>query len=145
MILDTLPDEVTVDLSAKGFPGVTAVYRPMDLFDKARWFDAHRDSGVGTLHLAASGAYFSAAAFGFAQAGGGGGASGSGGAGRGGNTADLSPRESSRLGAGQGVSDAPIKIEFVYIERDRSGKETARIRRDIQRLDDRNQPIRLAL
>ena len=39
MYLPILPDEVRLDLSERGYPGVVAFYRPMDVDDKSRWFD----------------------------------------------------------------------------------------------------------
>jgi len=39
MFLPILPERARADLGEAGFPGLTAVYRPMDIEDKARWFD----------------------------------------------------------------------------------------------------------
>lgn len=40
MLLAILPDEARTDLGEAGYPGLTAVWRPMSLIDKAAWFDA---------------------------------------------------------------------------------------------------------
>lgn len=40
MFLPILEEERRVELGEAGYPGLTAVYRPMDLTEKARWFDA---------------------------------------------------------------------------------------------------------
>lgn len=39
MFLPILPDEDKVDLHEAGYPGLVAVYRPMDVLDKSQWFD----------------------------------------------------------------------------------------------------------
>lgn len=46
MILPFLSDEERSPLSEMGFPSLTAVWRPMDITDKARWADAVRRAGV---------------------------------------------------------------------------------------------------
>jgi hypothetical protein len=40
MFLPVLPDEIAIDMAPHGFAGVVAVVRPMDVEEKARWFDA---------------------------------------------------------------------------------------------------------
>lgn len=49
---------------------------------------------------------------------------------------------SSTLGAGR---NEPLKMEIVFVQKTQDGKETARQRQFIQRANDRNQPIRVAL
>lgn len=39
MLLAILPSEERTDLGEAGFPGLTAVWRPMSLTEKAAWFD----------------------------------------------------------------------------------------------------------
>ena len=46
MILAVLPDEARTDLAPHGFPGLVAVWRPMDLEDKARWFQECGGAGI---------------------------------------------------------------------------------------------------
>ncbi len=46
MILPYLPDEDRTDLTKEGYKDVTAVWRPMDLTDKAKWVDACRKEGA---------------------------------------------------------------------------------------------------
>jgi hypothetical protein len=37
--LPILPETERLDLSEAGYPGLVAVYRPMDVLDKSRWYD----------------------------------------------------------------------------------------------------------
>lgn len=54
MLLPLLPDECRTDLTDAGFPGLVAVWRPMDVFDVARWIDECKgDVESPVSHLAA--------------------------------------------------------------------------------------------
>lgn len=46
MLLPYLPDEERTDLTSEGYEGVIAVWRPMDLTDKAKWIDACNKAGA---------------------------------------------------------------------------------------------------
>jgi hypothetical protein len=108
---------------------------------------AHGDFAGAALHGAASIKFAAAAALAAKESlGGGGGGGGGGGASAGGSTANAQ-RESSRLGASLGSARGQdtIKIEFVYVQKDQSGREVARTRQMIDRLEQRNQPIRMGL
>lgn len=48
-------------------------------------------------------------------------------------------------GLGTSRSEQPMRIEMVIVQRTPDGRELARTRQQIQRLDDRNQPIRVTL
>jgi hypothetical protein len=54
MLLPYLPDEETTDLTEEGFPGCVAVWRPMDLEDKARWADECRKHKAETNSVTAA-------------------------------------------------------------------------------------------
>ena len=76
-------------------------------------------------------------------AGGGGGGSGGGGGGGGGGFGS-GGHAGALLGA-HGTSDRMLKIEIVNVTRDQNGREVARTRQMIQRLDDQNMPVRVTL
>jgi hypothetical protein len=68
--------------------------------------------------------------------GGGGGASGGGGGGGASNSA-------TSLGASGGGAASPLQIQLILVTQDQNGRETSRTAQQIQRLNDRNVPIKI--
>jgi len=128
-----------------GYEGAKNTVESIEAAGKALMALASGDAAGAALYGASALKHAAAAAMAFKEAGGGGGGGGGAGGGGGGGGGGSNQRESTALGAslGSGQSDQPIKIEFVYIQKDSTGKETSRMRQDIERLNDRNQPIRM--
>lgn len=125
-----------------GYKGAENAVDSIKEAGKALGYAASGDFGAAALSGMSSVKHAAAAALAFKEAGGGGGGGDAGGGGGGGGGG---PRESTRLGAGgEGQKDS-LKIEIVYVQKDSEGRETARVRQQIQRLDDRNQPIRMSV
>ena len=99
------------------------------------------DVGGGAAHAAAGLALETGAGLVGSIAGGGGSGGGSGGGGGGFGSGG---HAGALLGA-HGTSDRMLKIEIVNITRDQTGREVARTRQMIQRLDDQNMPVRVTL
>lgn len=98
---------------------------------------------VGGAKQAVAGALYAGGAATVASIGG-----GSGGGGGGGGGGGAGSGSAAGLGASLGTSggaDQLIRIEIVNVTRDQNGRETARTRQLIQRLEDQNQPIRVTL
>ncbi|HEX5437151.1 MAG TPA: hypothetical protein VFW98_08325 [Gemmatimonadaceae bacterium] len=131
-----------------GYEAVSETVQSIKAIGKALGYAAAGDFGAAALSMASSVQHAAAAALAAKEAGSGGGAaSGGGGGGAAGGGGASGPRESSRLtgaamGAGRGQDT--IKIELVLVTKDPTGKETSRVRQQIQRLQDRNQPIRMS-
>lgn len=107
--------------------------RAIGLASRGR-FGAAALAGLASVKHAAT-----AAAAGASMGGGGGGGGSSGGGG-----ADSSRAGASLAGGGSQRTE-PLRIEIVYVEKALSGQEVRRVRQEIQRLDDRSQPIRMGV
>lgn len=126
------------------FEAKDALVKSIKAFAHGLDLAAGGDFGGAALAAASGVEYAAAATLAASEAGGGGGGSSGGGGGSSGSGGGQ--QASSRVGASlAGTNGQTQTIEIVFVSKDSTGKTLSRTRQQLQRLQDRNQPIRLAV